>query len=255
MGKLENRVVVVTGGALGIGRATAIAAAKEGAKVAICDINDNEGEKVVNEIKKSGSLAKYYHMDVSKEKEVQNVFEKIEKDLGPIFGLVNNAGIGGVTKPTHEITETEWDSVFNVNVKGVFFCTKHAIPSMLKLGKGSIVNLSSVAGIVGSRDFPPYSASKGAVRIMTKVDALIYASQGIRVNSVHPYFVDTLMVTDYAEKKGNKDAVYKSLASLNPLKRLGKPEEIAAVIIFLLSDDSSYMTGSELIVDGGFTAQ
>ncbi len=254
-GKLSGRVVVVTGGAMGIGKATAIAAAKEGAIVAVCDINEVEGKKTVEEIRKAGGRAEFYKLDVSDETQVKEVFERIERELGPIYGLVNNAGIAGVDKPTHELTLEEWNKVMSVNVNGVFLCTKYAVPSMIKNKKGSIVNLSSIYGIVSAPNVPPYHASKGAVRIMTKTDALLYAKYNIRVNSVHPGFIITPMVEKYAESTGNKEAVYEELKKLHPMGRLGRPEEVASVIVFLLSDDSSFMTGSEVVVDGGYTAQ
>lgn len=142
-----------------------------------------------------------------------------------------------------------------MNVNGVFLCTKYAVPSMIKNQQGSIVNLSSIYGLVGAQDAPPYHASKGAVRLMTKTDALFYAKYNIRVNSVHPGFIDTPMVAGFAEGTGNREATYEALKKLHPLGRLGKPEEVASVIVFLLSDDSSFMTGSEVVVDGGYTAQ
>ncbi|HEW64121.1 MULTISPECIES: SDR family NAD(P)-dependent oxidoreductase [Fervidicoccus] len=255
--RLKDRVVVITGAARGIGYATAMLAAKEGAKVAVCDVLEDEGKKAAEEIKRTtgNQNVKFYRLDVTNEDEVKRTFEQISKDLGDIYGLVNNAGIAGVSKPTHEITLEEWNKVINVNLNGVFLCTKHAVPYMIKNNRGSIVNLSSIYGIVGAPDVPPYHASKGAVRIMTKVDALFYAKYNIRVNSVHPGFIDTPMVRGYAEGTGNRDAVYEALKKLHPLGRLGRPEEIASVIVFLLSDESSFMTGSEVVVDGGYTAQ
>lgn len=249
--------MVITGAARGIGYATAMLAAKEGAKVAVCDVLEDEGKKAAEEIKRTtgNQNVKFYRLDVTNEDEVKRTFEQISKDLGDIYGLVNNAGIAGVSKPTHEITLEEWNKVINVNLNGVFLCTKHAVPYMIKNNRGSIVNLSSIYGIVGAPDVPPYHASKGAVRIMTKVDALFYAKYNIRVNSVHPGFIDTPMVRGYAEGTGNRDAVYEALKKLHPLGRLGRPEEIASVIVFLLSDESSFMTGSEVVVDGGYTAQ
>ncbi|MGC8618750.1 MAG: SDR family NAD(P)-dependent oxidoreductase, partial [Thermoplasmata archaeon] len=244
--KLKGRVIVVTGAAMGIGKATALAAAKEGAYVAVCDLNQAEGNKTVDEINKNGGKARFYSLDVSNESQVKHVFEQIGKEMGDIYGLVNNAGIAGVSKPTHEVTLEEWNKVMSVNVNGVFLCTKYALPYMIKNKKGSIVNLSSIYGIVGAQDAPPYHASKGAVRLMTKTDALFYAKYNIRVNSVHPGFIDTPMVAGFAESTGNKQAVYEALKGLHPLGRLGKPEEIANVIVFLLSDDASFMTGSEV---------
>jgi NAD(P)-dependent dehydrogenase (short-subunit alcohol dehydrogenase family) len=253
--KLKDRGIIVTGAAMGIGKATAIAASQEGAKVAICDFNDKEGKATEREINSKGGHSKFYHLDVTSENEVRDTFQIISKDLGNIYGLVNNAGIAGVSKPTHEVTLDEWNKVISVNLNGVFLCTKQAIPYMLKNKSGSIVNLSSIYGLVGAQDAPPYHASKGAVRLMTKVDALFYAKNGIRVNSVHPGFIETPMVKGFAESSGNSEAVLSALKALHPMGRLGKPEEIAAGIVFLLSDDSSFMTGSELVIDGGYTAQ
>ncbi len=254
-GKLAGKVVIVTGAAMGIGKATAVAAAKEGAIVAVCDINEVEGRKTVDEVKGSGGKAEFYSLDVSNESQIKDAFSRIEKELGDIYGLVNNAGIAGVSKQTHEITLEEWNKVISINVNGVFLCTKYAVPSMIRNQSGSIVNLSSIYGLVGAQDAPPYHASKGAVRLMTKTDALFYAKYNVRVNSVHPGFIDTPMVSGFAESTGNREATYEALKKLHPLGRLGKPEEIASVIIFLLSDDSSFMTGSEVVVDGGYTAQ
>jgi NAD(P)-dependent dehydrogenase (short-subunit alcohol dehydrogenase family) len=181
MKRIEDKVVIVTGGALGIGRETCILLAKEGAKVAVTDVLDKEGQKLIEEIHQSGGVAKFWHLDVTDEKEVEKVYSEVVREFGKLDATVNNAGIAGVDKPTHELTEKEWDAVMNVNVKGVFFCTKHAILHMKKSGSGSIINLSSIYGIVGAGDIPPYHASKGAVRLMSKNDALIYAKDNIRL--------------------------------------------------------------------------
>jgi len=255
MGRVEGKVAIVTGGALGIGKASSLLLAKEGAQVAITDILDKEGQEVVKEIKKSGGVALFWHLDVSNEKEVQKVFADIHNKFGKIDVLVNNAGIAGVSKPTHEITEEEWDKVMAVNVKGVFFCTKHVIPFMKKTGNGSIINLSSIYGIVSSPDVPPYHASKGAVRIMTKTDAFLYAKDKIRVNSVHPGFIWTPMVENYAKSQGNVEEVRKMLDNLHPIGHVGEPDDIAYGIVYLASDESKFVTGSELVIDGGYTAR
>jgi NAD(P)-dependent dehydrogenase (short-subunit alcohol dehydrogenase family) len=255
MGRVEGRVAIVTGGALGIGLASCKLLAKEGAKVAVTDILDQEGQKVVDEIKGFGGVAKFWHMDVSKEKEVQNVFSDVAKIFGKIDILVNNAGISGVSKPTHEITEEEWDQVMAVNLKGVFFCTKHVIPHMRKAGRGSIINLSSIYGIVSAPDVPPYHASKGGVRIMTKTDAFLYAKDKIRVNSVHPGFIWTPMVENYAKSQGDVNEVRKILDGLHPIGHVGEPDDIAYGILYLASDESKFVTGSELVIDGGYTAR
>lgn len=255
MGRVEGKVAIVTGGALGIGKASSLLLAKEGAKVAVTDILDKEGQEVVKGIKNNGGMALFWHLDVSNEMEVQKVFADIHNKFGKIDVLVNNAGIAGVSKPTHEITEEEWDQVMAVNVKGVFFCTKHVIPFMKKTGDGSIINLSSIYGIVSSPDVPPYHASKGAVRIMTKTDAFLYAKDKIRVNSVHPGFIWTPMVENYAKSQGNVEEVRKMLDSLHPIGHVGEPDDIAYGIVYLASDESKFVTGSELVIDGGYTAR
>ena len=175
-----------------------------GCEVAVTDILEKEGKAVADEITAAGGTAKFWRMNVSKEQEVETTFADIVKTFGEITVLVNNAGIGGVNKPTHEITEAEWDAVMSVDVKGVFFCTKHVIASMKRAGFGSIINLSSIYGLVGAADVPPYHASKGAVRLMSKNDALIYAPNNIRVNSVHPGFIWTPMVDEFARSQGRR---------------------------------------------------
>jgi NAD(P)-dependent dehydrogenase (short-subunit alcohol dehydrogenase family) len=252
MKRTANKVVIVTGGALGIGRETCLLLAKEGAKVAITDVLDKEGKALAEEINKAGGIAKFWHLDVSKESEVKQVYAAVVEEFGKLDATVNNAGIAGADKPTHELTEEEWDAVMNVNVKGVFFCTKYAIPYLKKAGAGSIVNLSSIYGIVGAGDIPPYHASKGAVRLMSKNDALIYAKDKIRVNSVHPGFIWTPLV----EELGKKDPQFRTkLDSLHPLGHVGESIDIAYGILYLVSDESKFVTGSELVIDGGYTSK
>ncbi len=252
MKRVEGKVVVVTGGALGIGRETCLLLAKEGAKVAITDMLDKEGQELADEITKSGGVAKFWHLDVTNEKEVEKVYAEVFKEFGRLDATVNNAGIAGVDKPTHELTEDEWDATMNVNVKGVFFCTKHAIPYMRKSGGGSIVNLSSIYGLIGAGDIPAYHASKGAVRLMTKNDALIYAKDNIRVNSVHPGFIWTPLV----EKLGKETPGFREhLDSLHPIGHIGEPIDVAYGILYLVSDESKFVTGSELVIDGGYTCK
>jgi NAD(P)-dependent dehydrogenase (short-subunit alcohol dehydrogenase family) len=255
MNRVQNKIAVVTGGAVGIGKSACELLAKEGAKVAITDIQNSEGEALARKINSSGGVAKFWHLDVSSEREVAAVFDDVIKTFGEITVLVNNAGIGGVSKPTDEITEAEWDQVMAVNVKGVFFCTKHVIPSMKRAGKGSIINLSSIYGIVSALDVPPYHASKGAVRLMTKTDALYYAPYQIRVNSVHPGFVWTPMVENFLKSQGDVEAGKKALASLHPIGFIGEPDDIGWAIVYLASDESRFVTGEELVIDGGYTAR
>jgi len=252
MKRTENKVVIVTGGALGIGRETCLLLAKEGAKVAVTDVLDKEGQELIEEINQSDGVAKFWHLDVTDEKEVEKVYAEVVKEFGKLDATVNNAGIAGADKPTHELTENEWDAVMNVNVKGVFFCSKHAILHMQKSGSGSIINLSSIYGLVGAGDIPPYHASKGAVRLMTKNDALIYAKDNIRVNSVHPGFIWTPLVKELGRKN---PGFRKHLDSLHPIGHVGESIDIAYGILYLVSDESKFVTGSELVIDGGYTCK
>ena len=255
MDRVKNKVAIVTGGALGIGKAACELLAREGAKIAVTDILVNEGEQTVSEINAHGGTAQFWHLDVSKEREVETVFADVAKTLGSVDVLVNNAGISGVSKPTDQITEAEWDKVMAVNVKGVLFCTKHAIAYMKQAGKGSIINLSSIYGIIGALDVPPYHASKGAVRLMTKTDALYFAQFQIRVNSVHPGFIWTPMVEGFLRSQGDVEAGRKALAALHPIGFVGEPDDIGWCIVYLASDESRFVTGAEFIIDGGYTAR
>jgi NAD(P)-dependent dehydrogenase (short-subunit alcohol dehydrogenase family) len=256
MKRLNDKVAIVTGGSLGIGKATCKMLAKEGAAVAITDIKNEEGEKLAEEIKNEGGKAIYRNLDVSNENQVKEVFADIKNEFGKIDVLVNNAGISGVNKPTHEITEEEWDKLMSINVKGVFFCTKHAIPAMKENNGGSIINLSSIYGIIGAGDIPPYHASKGAVRLMTKNDALIYAKDNIRVNSVHPGFIWTPLVEEMGkESEEGVEKFRENLDSLHPLGHVGEPDDIAHGIVYLASDEAKFLTGSELVIDGGYTCK
>lgn len=256
MNRLKGLVGIVTGGALGIGRATCFLFAREGAMVAVTDVLDTEGAELAREIKSSGGVAQYWHLDVTKEAEVQDVFSKIQKKFGKIDVLVNNAGISGANKPTHEVSEQEWDKLMAVNVKGVFFCTKHAVPYMKANRRGSIINLSSIYGIVGAGDAPPYHASKGAVRLMAKNDALLYAADNIRVNSVHPGFIWTPMVENFAKQSGVGEKEFRNMiGAKHPLGHMGDPNDIAWGVVYLASEEAKFVTGSELVIDGGYIAQ
>ncbi|HEY6866709.1 MAG TPA: glucose 1-dehydrogenase [Candidatus Eisenbacteria bacterium] len=255
MGRVDGKVAVVTGGGVGIGRAACLLLGREGATVAVTDILDQESRAVVEEIRTRGGTARAWHMDVANEDEVRGVLAEVFDTFGRLDILVNNAGIGGASKPTHEITAEEWDRVMAVNVKGTFFCTKHAIPLMRRTGSGSIINLSSVYGLVGAMDAPPYHASKGAVRLMTKTDALFYARDGIRVNSIHPGFIWTPMVEHFLAAAGDVAAARAALDALHPIGHVGQPDDVAYGILYLASDESRFVTGSELVIDGGYTAK
>ena len=256
MQRVEGKVAVVTGGALGIGRAACLLLASEGAKVAVTDIADEEGKHVAEEIKEAGGVARYWHVDTSKENEVSGALSEIASEFGSIDILVNNAGIAGANKPTHEISEEEWEKVMAVNVKGVFLCTKHAISYMKESGGGSIINMSSIYGLVGAADLPPYHASKGAVRLMSKNDALIYAKDHIRVNSIHPGFIWTPLVEELAKDSGEGvEGFREELDSRHPLGHVGEPDDIAYGVLYLASDEAKFITGSELVIDGGYTAR
>lgn len=254
--RVVNKSIIVTGASLGIGRAACVLLAKHGAKVAVTDINDVKGKEVVAQITANGGTAQYWHLNVADESEVEKTFAAIQQVFGKIDVLVNNAGIAGVNKPTHEITETEWDALMGVNVKGVFFCTKHAIPYMKKNGSGSIINLSSIYGIISAPDIPPYHASKGAVRLMSKTDALLYAKDKIRVNSIHPGYIWTPLVENFGKHHpGGLDTFLKEVSALHPLGHIGEPNDIAYGILYLASDEAKFITGSELVIDGGYTAK
>jgi NAD(P)-dependent dehydrogenase (short-subunit alcohol dehydrogenase family) len=254
MDRLKGKVAIVTGGALGIGRAAATRMAEEGAAVAVLDMLKAEGEAFAAELAGRGFKARFWACDVTNEAEVARVVDEVAAHFGRLDVLVNNAGVSGASKPTHEITEAEWDFVQAVNVKGVFFMTKHAIPHLKTAGGGSIVNLSSIYGLVGAADAPPYHASKGAVRLMSKTDAMIYAPDRIRVNSIHPGFIWTPMVQHFLEGGGDVAAGRRAVDALHPLGHIGEPDDIAWGVVYLASDEAKFVTGSELVIDGGYTA-
>lgn len=251
MNRLAGKVAIITGAVLGLGKATAIRMAQEGAKVALLDVLDEAGQALAKEI---GPAARYWRCDVTSEAEVHRVVDEAAAHFGRLDIMVNNAGVSGASKPTHEITEAEWDFVQAVNVKGVFFCTKHAIPHLKAAGAGSIINLSSIYGLVGAADAPPYHASKGAVRLMSKTDAMIYAPDKIRVNSIHPGFIWTPMVEHFTENSEDAEATRAAVAALHPLGHIGEADDIAWAAVYLASDEAKFVTGSELVVDGGYTA-
>lgn len=251
MGRVSGKVAIVTGGGLGIGRATAELLAKEGARVAVTDIDEEAGRETVARIDAAGYQAAFFEHDVAEEAQWERIVERVEDAFGPPTVLVNNAGIY-LIKPMGEMTLDEWNRLMNINVTGVFLGMKHCAPRMRNQGGGSIINLSSVAGLIGAADHTCYGASKGAVRIMTKDAALELAEDGIRVNSVHPAYIDTQMA-EYGARERN--ATKEDLHAMHPIGHMGEPIDVAYAVLYLASDESKFVTGTELVLDGGYTAQ
>jgi NAD(P)-dependent dehydrogenase (short-subunit alcohol dehydrogenase family) len=254
MDRVKGKVAFVTGAASGIGEAAAHILAAEGAKVAVADIDDKNGQRVVEAIKAAKGTAQFWHMNVTDEKEVDKTLADVFKTFRKLHIVVNSAGIPGYQKPTHEITTAEWDRVMDINLKGTFFVNRAAIPFLLKTKEpASVVNISSMLGLIGGGD-PVYHASKGGVRLMTKSDATVYAGQGIRFNSVHPGYILTPLFQGFgkADPRGAK-AFYDEMAAKIPIPRLGTADDVGRGILFLASDESSYITGTELVIDGGYS--
>ena len=248
--RVAGKVALVSGGSRGLGEAQAKLLAAEGAKVAIGDLLEDEGKKVEAEINELGGEALFMRLDVTQADQWTQIIDETVSRFGKLDVLVNNAGIGG-RGGLEDMTEEEWDEVMAVNAKGVFLGTKLAMPEILKAGGGSIVNISSQMGIVGSdTSNPAYQASKAAVHVFTKSIALRYATQGVRVNSVHPGPIDTPML-----QAGFIDPErMQRVMSKVPMGRVGQPEEIAYGVLFLSSDESSFITGAGLVIDGGYIA-
>jgi cyclopentanol dehydrogenase len=252
MGKLDGKVALISGGARGQGAAEAETFAREGARVVFGDIRDVEGQKVEATIRAAGGEATYVHLDVTDEVDWQDAVGAAVTRYGKLDILINNAAIVIPRVPIEERTVEEWDRVMAVNAKGVFLGTKYAIPALRRAGGGSIVNISSVAGIGQSlHQEPAYAASKGAIRIFTKVTASQHAKDRIRCNSVHPGPVDTEM---FHRAFADREAMQRRLDRV-PLRRMGTVAEVVSAVLYLASDEASYITGSELVIDGGALAQ
>ena len=250
--RLEGKVAFITGGARGQGVAEAKLFAREGARVAIADVREAEGKRVEAEVGEAGGEALFIRLDVTREEEWRRAVAAVVERFGALNVVVNNAGITGDSVDLENTEEWLWDQVMDINAKGVFLGMKHTVPQLRKAGGGSIVNISSIAGILGSwQQNAPYGASKAAVRVLTKNAALAYAKDGIRVNSIHPGAIRTPMTEEIAKDP----RVLEAWGERVPLGRVGVPEDIAYGVLFLASDESSYMTGSELVIDGGVLAQ
>ena len=252
MGRLDGKVAFISGGARGMGAEEARLFAQQGAKVAIGDIIEEDGRKVEAEINAAGGECLFVRLDVTSEANWQDAIAATVSRFGALHILVNNAGIGGVGGLVEDTSVEDWDRVMDINGKGVFLGTKAAIPEMQKAGGGSIINISSQLGIVATdNSSPQYHASKGAVRILTKSTAIQFAPDGIRANSVHPGPVNTAMT----ERRREDPEAFAVMRSRIPLGRFAEPIEIANAVLYLASDESSFVTGSEVVVDGGWVAQ
>ena len=253
-GRVAGKVALVTGAAMGLGAETARRLAREGAAVMLTDRDELHGEAVAEEIVAAGGKAAFLHHDVAVESEWENVVAVTTQRFGGLHVLVNNAGISGGTLPLMEHSLEDWRRVTSVNLDGVFLGMRHAGPAIAASGGGSVINLSSILGKVGLPNAAAYCASKGGVLLLTKAAALEWAPLGIRVNSVHPGFIETPMVATAIHNAENGNEMRDQLISAHALGRFGAPREIAGAILFLASDEASFMTGAELVVDGGYTA-
>ena len=252
MADFDGKVALVTGGGTGIGRATAIAFAREGANVVIGNRNSEAGEAVVKTIQANGGQASFLRTDVSSEEDVKALIEHAVATYGRLDVAFNNAGIGGAAGPLADQSSDNYDKVMGINVKGVWMSMKYEIRQMLKTGGGSIVNNSSVGGLVGFAGVSIYSASKHAVMGLTKSAALEYSARGVRINAVNPAVIRTPMAEGLAKmRKGKPD----DLAAVHPIGRIGEPEEVADAVLWLCSDKASFVTGTATCVDGGYTVQ
>ena len=253
-GRLENKVILVTGGSSGIGRVTAQTFAKEGAKVVIADINTAGGEETVKMVQKDGGEATFIRADVANTADVEALVDKTIDIYGQLNCAFNNAGVVGITAPTTEYTEDSWDHVLSVNLKGVWLCMKYEIPRMIKLGGGAIVNTSSILGLVATEDRPAYVASKHGIIGLTKAAALEYATVGVRVNAICPGIIRTESDTE-ARLFGEDSQFEKEKIAETPVGRLGTPSEIAEAAVWLCSDAASFVTGLAMAVDGGLISR
>jgi NAD(P)-dependent dehydrogenase (short-subunit alcohol dehydrogenase family) len=253
MKKLENKTVFITGGLSGIGKACAIAAAKEGANVVVADLKSDVAAQTMKEIQQENSKALFIECDVSVYKQVEYALQKVISTFSSVDVALNNAGIGGEANKVGNMSEEAWLKVINVNLNGIFNCMNQELKQMSKQKKGVIINMSSILGKVGFANSSHYVAAKHGIIGLTQSASLEYATEGIRINAICPGFIETPLLTN-AGITENSD-IQKYIIGLHPMKRLGKSEEIAEGFIFLASDDSSFMTGTTLEIDGGYLAQ
>ncbi len=252
MSMWKEQVALVTGASSGIGRATALAFAHEGARVVVADLREKDGEQTVELIRSRGGSAVFTRTDVSKPTEVAGLFERALKIYGRLDFAFNNAGIEGVMASTMDCTEENWDRTIAINLKGVWLCMKHELAHMLPRKGGAIVNCSSVAGLVGFPQLPAYVASKHGIVGLTRCAALECAKQGVRINAVCPGIIRTSMVDRLTQEHPEMEA---QLVAGEPIGRIGRPEEIASAVLWLCSDAASFITGQAIAVDGGWVAQ
>jgi NAD(P)-dependent dehydrogenase (short-subunit alcohol dehydrogenase family) len=256
MDRMKGKAALVTGAAKGLGEATAAMLAREGARVMLTDVDEKAGKAAAERIGKEGHEAVFLKHDVSSEQDWKRVMDETMRRFAQLDALVNNAGVA-IGKDVERTTLDEWRWLMSINLDGVFLGTRFAIEAMKPARRGSIINLSSIEGLVGDPNLAAYNASKGGVRLFTKSAALHCAKAGynIRVNSVHPGYIVTPMVEGYAEASGDAAATRRALEALHPLGHLGEPNDIAYGVLYLASDESKFMTGAELVIDGGYTAQ
>jgi NAD(P)-dependent dehydrogenase (short-subunit alcohol dehydrogenase family) len=248
--RLKDKTAIITGGGTGIGRATAVLFAREGARVMIVGRRIAPLESTAAAIRANGGQAAWLAVDVSKANEIQTLVDETVKLYGRIDILFNNAAVfTGIGKTIVELTEDEWDALMAVNMKGVFLCCKYVIPHMIRQGGGAVVNCSSIAGHIGQRGQPAYNAAKGGVELLTKCMALDFAANKVRINTVCPAWVEIDFNRHQIEESGDE------ILRLHPIGRFGQPEDIAPAILYLASDESSWVTGTSLMIDGGYTAQ
>jgi NAD(P)-dependent dehydrogenase (short-subunit alcohol dehydrogenase family) len=253
--RLQDKVAIVTGAGSGIGRESALLFAKEGAKVVVADIDEKKGLDTVQVIQSSGGDAFFVRFDATDTKSIVAMVKSAVEKYGGIDVLLNNVGFFGISGPAADLKEDDWDFMIKINLKSTFLVSKYVIPEMLKKGKGSIINLASEVGVVGAAGESAYSSAKGGVVLLTKCMAMDYVKKNLRVNAIAPCNIETPMFKKWLSAQGDPEKVRAEILRVMPMGRFGKPNEIANVALFLASDESSYVTGTTIMADSGFTAQ